>query len=65
MIRVNDEGVEHEPGLTVAALLVRQGFAAAMVAVWVNDEFVRRSDYALAAVPDDADVTIVLMAPGG
>ena len=65
MISVNDEPAEYEPGLTVATLLARHGFATAMVAVWVHDEFVRRSDYAQAPVPDDADVTIVLMAPGG
>ena len=44
MIRVNDQPSEWEPGLTVAGLLVRQGFAPTIAAVWINDEFVRRVD---------------------
>lgn len=65
MIRVNDEPSEWEPGLTVAGLLARQGYAPTIVAVWINDEFVRRQDYAQTPVPDGVDVTVVLMAPGG
>ena len=65
MIRVNDEPAEYELGLTVSTLLAREGLAVTMVAVWINEEFARRSAYAQTPVPDDADITIVLMAAGG
>jgi thiamine biosynthesis protein ThiS len=65
MICVNDEPADYEPGLTVARLLVRQGYAVAMVAVWINDDLVARGAYDRTPVPDQTDVRIVLMAPGG
>ncbi|MCX6550068.1 MAG: sulfur carrier protein ThiS [Acidobacteria bacterium] len=65
MIHLNDEPVAWEPGLTLATLLARQGYAAPTVAVWLNDEFVARGSYEQTPVPDDASVIVVLMAPGG
>ena len=65
MIRVNDEQADHYVGLTVAALLCERGYATAMVAVWIDDEIVRRDAYETTPVQDGADVKIVLMAAGG
>jgi len=65
MITVNDEPAGHRDGLTVAALLRDRGLAAAMVAVWIDDEIVPRSAYGRTPVRDGADVKIVLMAAGG
>ena len=65
MISVNDERVEHQPGLTVRRLLDDRGFGAAMVAVWIGDEMVARDRYDTTEVPDGSDVKIVLMIAGG
>jgi len=65
MIRVNDEPADHYFGMTVATLLRDRGEAAAMVAVWIDDEMVPRAAYESTAVRDGADVKIVLMAAGG
>ncbi len=65
MIRVNEESLDYEPGLTVGTLLERQGLAATMVAVWVDDVFIARSEYAVTVVGDGSEVRIVLMIAGG
>jgi thiamine biosynthesis protein ThiS len=65
MIRVNDEPVEHRFGMTVAVLLREHGYAPATVAVWIDDQMVRRETYEDMPVPDGADVKVVLMAAGG
>ena len=65
MIRVNDEPADHEFGMTVATLLRDRGYATAMVAVWIDDEIVRRDAYETTPVQDGASVEIVLMAAGG
>jgi thiamine biosynthesis protein ThiS len=65
MIRVNDEPADHYFGMTVAALLRDRGYATAMVAVWIDDEIVRRDTFEITPVQDGADVKIVLMAAGG
>jgi thiamine biosynthesis protein ThiS len=65
MIRVNDEPAEHHSDMTVATLLRDRGYATAMVAVWIDDEIVRRDAFDTTPVEDEADVKIVLMAAGG
>ena len=65
MIRVNDEPADHDVGMTVAGLLRDRGYAAVMVAVWIDDEMVPRGAYEATPVRDGADVKIVLMAAGG
>ena len=65
MIRVNDQELDYEPGLTVRRLLEREGLASSMVALWIGDQMVRRAEYDATLVPDEADVKIVLMAAGG
>jgi thiamine biosynthesis protein ThiS len=65
MISVNDEPADHSFGMTVATLVRDRGYAAAMVAVWIDDEIVRRDAYETTPVQDGADVKIVLMAAGG
>ena len=65
MVRVNDEPVDHEPGLTVGRLLERQGLGATMVAVWIDDRLIRRAEYHTCPIPDGSEVRIVLMIAGG
>jgi len=65
MIRVNDESADHGFGMTVASLLRERGYEKAMVAVWIDDEIVRRDAYETTPVQDGADIKIVLMAAGG
>jgi thiamine biosynthesis protein ThiS len=65
MIRVNDEPADYHPGITVADVLRTFGYAAATVAVWIEDEIVPRGDYDTTFLRDEADVKIVLMAAGG
>jgi thiamine biosynthesis protein ThiS len=65
MIRVNDEPADYHPGMTVADVLRVFGYAAATVAVWVDDQIVPRGDFDTNVLPDEADIRIVLMAAGG
>ena len=65
MILVNDEPVEHQFGMTVAALLRDRAYATAMVAVWIDGQIVPRNAYETTLVNDGVTVEIVLMAAGG
>jgi len=65
MIRVNDEPADYDPGMTVAEVLRKYGYAAAMVAVWIDDEIVPRGAHDTTVLRDGADIKIVLMAAGG
>jgi len=65
MIRVNDEPADYDPGMTVAEVLRKCGYATAMVAVWIDDEIVPRGAHDTAIVRDGADIKIVLMVAGG
>ena len=65
MIQVNEKSIAHEPGMTVADLLKKEGVSSAIVAVWMNDRIVPRDSHATTVIPDEAVIQIVLMAPGG
>ena len=65
MIRVNDEPADYRAGMTVAEVLRKYGYAAARVAVWIDDEIVPRGAHDTTVLRDGADIKIVLMAAGG
>ncbi|MGA7835694.1 MAG: sulfur carrier protein ThiS [Acidimicrobiales bacterium] len=64
MIRVNgtDDDYMNE---TVAELLVRRDVAQRGIAVALNGEVVRRSEWATTRIPDAAFIEIVTAAAGG
>jgi sulfur carrier protein len=64
VIRVN--GVD-DPflGETVADILVRRGIEPRGIAVALDGEVVRRSEWASTSIPDGASVEIVTAAAGG
>jgi sulfur carrier protein len=65
MLQVNDEPLEHEPGMTVEDILKRKNYKFRMLAVWIDGEFVPRGTYERTPVPDRADVKVVHMIAGG
>lgn len=65
MIRVNDENTDCQAGMSVADLLKKQGMESAMVAVWMDDRIIPRSQYEETLIHGDASIQIVLIASGG
>ncbi|HUV57416.1 MAG TPA: sulfur carrier protein ThiS [Acidimicrobiales bacterium] len=64
MIRLN--GVDREgAGLSIASLLAVQGIDPRGIAVAVDGEIVRRSNWADTIVKDESSVEIVTAAAGG
>jgi len=64
-IRVNGEEKEVAGGLTVAALLESLDLPPTGIAVALNMEVVRRSDYAAVALSEGDEVEIVRAVGGG
>ncbi len=64
MIRVNGRDEEHR-GETIDALIDRLGIDPRGIAVAVDGEVVRRSDWTATVVADGASVEIVTAAAGG
>lgn len=65
MLRVNDEPLEYDPGMTVDDILKKKNYKFRMLAVWIDGEFVPRGTYDRAPVPDGADVKVIHMIAGG
>lgn len=65
MIRVNQEEMEWEAGMTVQDVLDRCKYTFPMIVVKVNDEVVRKEAYASYQVPDGADVKVIHLISGG
>jgi len=66
MIRVNDrDEIAWQEGMTVALLLEVCRFTSPKIAVFVEDELVRREDYAQHPVPDGATVKVLHLIGGG
>ncbi len=65
MITVNNEPMEHRPGMTVQDILDTRNYIFRMLAVSVNGEIVARKDYKTTRVPDGADVQVIHMISGG
>ncbi len=65
MITVNGTESQWEENLTVSALLARERFTFKMLAVWINDSVVDKSDYDTKLVPDGAVVQVIHNISGG
>ena len=65
MIRVNDEEMEWEPGMTVQDVLDRRKYTFPLIVVKVNNEMVKKEAYTTYQVPDGADVRVIHLTSGG
>ncbi len=65
MIRVNQEEMEWEAGMSVQDVLDRRKYTFPLIVVKVNDELVRKEAYATYRVPDGADVQVIHLISGG
>ena len=65
MITVNGTESQWEENLTVSALFARERFTFKMLAVWINDSVVDKSDYDTKLVPDGAVVQVIHNISGG
>ncbi len=65
MITVNGESMAWREGMTIQDILDERNFTFRMLAVWVNDTAVPRTDFKSFKVPDQATVQVVHMISGG
>ena len=65
MIRVNEENMEWEPGMTIQDVLDRRKYTFPLIVVKVNDALVQKPDYASYQIPDGADVRVIHLISGG
>ena len=65
MITVNEEPLQHTPGLTVRALLKSKGFVFPLLIVRLDGRLVAREDYDETSVPEGADVEVLHLMSGG
>ena len=65
MILVNHEEMDWEQGMTVQDVLDRRRYTFPMIVVKVNEEVVRKEDFASYQVPDGADVKVIHLISGG
>lgn len=65
MIRVNDEPVAWQGGMTVRQMLRACNYIFPLVIVTVNDTLVNRGDFDTTAVPDEAVVKVIHLMSGG
>ena len=66
MIRVNGDEMPWRGGMSVQDVLDAKNFTFRMIAVWINDKPVERSEgYSVALVPDGANVEVIHMISGG
>jgi sulfur carrier protein len=65
MIRVNEEEMEWEAGMTVQDVLERRKYTFPMIVVKVDDKVVRKDAFASTQVPDGADIKVIHLISGG
>jgi sulfur carrier protein len=65
MIRVNQEEMEWEAGMTIQDVLDRRRYTFPLIVVKVNAELVRKEAHATYQVPDEADVQVIHLISGG
>jgi sulfur carrier protein len=65
MIRVNEEEMEWEAGMTVQDVLERRKYTFPMIVVKVDDTVVRKDAFASFQVPDGADIKVIHLISGG
>ena len=65
MIRVNDDPLPWQEGMTVRGVIEACNYRFPMVIVTVDGTFVPRLEYDTSPVPDGADVKVIHMVSGG
>jgi len=64
-ITVNNRVVDWEANMTVEMLLKQMNYTYKLIIVKVNDELVKREDYAIKVIPQNADVKVIHLIAGG
>ena len=65
MITVNGESMAWYEGMTVQDIINEKNFTFRMLAVWIDDVAVPRTDFKSFKVPSQAKVQVVHMISGG
>ena len=65
MLRVNNRDFPYEEGMTIADILSKKRYMDHMIVVKVNNNFVRKEDYADREVNDGDDVKVIHLFGGG
>ena len=65
MIRVNDNELNWEKGLTVEKLLKENNFLIHLSIVKINSRLINRNSYATQIISDKDDIKIIHMVAGG
>lgn len=65
MIEVNGNNVDFVENETVKDLLKRMRYTFPNVVVKINNELVKRTDFAETIVPDDSKIAVIHMISGG
>ena len=64
-ISVNGRPVEWEENMTIDRVLEKMNYTFRMIVVKVNDELVKKEDYATRIIPEGADVKVLHLIAGG
>ena len=59
MLRVNNRDFPYEQGMTIADILAKKRYMDHMIVVKINNNFVRKEDYADREVNDGDDVKVI------
>lgn len=65
MIRVNDDPLEWNDGMTVLEVLRLRNFKFPLLIITIDGTFIPKSDYGKALIPDGAEVKVVHLISGG
>ena len=66
MIHVNGDEMSWRDGMSIQDVLNAKNFTFKMIAVWINDNPVERSEgYSKVLVPDGANMEVIHMISGG
>ncbi|PKN78472.1 MAG: thiamine biosynthesis protein ThiS [Candidatus Cloacimonetes bacterium HGW-Cloacimonetes-1] len=65
MIKVNENNVEWEVGMTVRSLLIKMKYSFPMLVVKINGDLVKKADYDTTPIPDEASVMVIHLISGG
>lgn len=65
MITVNSDKMDWFEGITIDDILKKKNYTFKMLVTKINGTLVKRADYAITIVPDEADVKIIHLISGG
>ena len=65
MIKVNENKVGWEEGMTVRSLLIKMTYTFPMLVVKINGNLVKKADYDTTLIPDEAEVMVIHLISGG